>query len=74
MVILDWIKCHTVKMQKEDLQNCVIQVHLQIRFKLATVMKLEVWRLVEICQALQIKKLSRGADFNIVIPIWKGLN
>ena len=43
MVELDTIKYYTVTIQKEDLQNCWIQVHLQIIFKL------ELWRLVEIC-------------------------
>ena len=32
---------------------------------------MEVRRLVEICQALQTKKLSQGVDFNIVNPFWK---
>lgn len=73
MVILDTIRYRTQNIQNEDLQNWLIQVHLQIRFKLGTIMKLEVWRLVEICQAPQIKKLSQGVDFNIVIPIWKSL-
>ena len=30
MVILDTIKYKTINIQKEDLQNCLIQVHLQI--------------------------------------------
>ena len=69
MVILDTIRYWTINIKKEDLQNCLIQVHLQIRFKLGTITKLEVCRLVEICQALQIEKLSQGVDFNIIIPI-----
>ena len=60
---------HKINTQKEDLQNCLIHIHLQIRFKLGTITKLEVCQLVEICQALQVKKLSQGVDFNIVIPI-----
>ena len=73
MVILDTIRYWTINIKKEDLQNCLIQVHLQIRFKLGTITKLEAWRLVEICQALQTKKLSQGVDFNEVIPVWKDL-
>ena len=67
MMILDKIRYKTIKIQKEDLQNCLIQMHLQIRFKLGTIFKLEVWRLVEICQALQTKKLSQGVDFNMIL-------
>ena len=41
MVILDTITYWTINIQKEDLQNCLVQVHLQTRFKLGTITKLE---------------------------------
>ena len=55
-----------------DLYHILIQVHLKIRFKLGIITKLEVWWLLEICQALQIKKLSQDVDFDIGIAILKG--